>query len=327
MFRMVRCRCVCTCTVLSVGSLPGPMLRDRSVVAFGKSIRQPGIASHEDQELLWHLPDEDMPAGGSAATMERPSESAVAAASRQSMSTSARLVSAASVNSAVTQAASEAVSVGGTPRGALGPPRDEGEEEKRRVAKLTPMPPPRLLGGAARNRGQVVLGGIGIGVGGSARTQQAAKVVVAPSMPTAAQRLSARANFQGRPVSLSRAGHGKKTILLSHLYIKMIILPRQARDKHRENSKKDCFLIGFEMKDPVPVLMDPAGGGGGSGSGGGRRGSSRGGTPRSGRGRNLGTPNSTSTRQEGKRMGVSARGPHSVRAQSRASTAVTSSAG
>eukprot|EP01046_Picozoa_sp_COSAG06_P006214 COSAG06_NODE_289_length_18231_cov_20.202515_18_plen_167_part_00 len=27
-------------------------------------------------------------------------------------------------------------------------------------------------------------------------------------------------------------------ILLSHLYIKTIILPRQARDKHRENSKK-----------------------------------------------------------------------------------------
>jgi hypothetical protein len=29
----------------------------------------------------------------------------------------------------------------------------------------------------------------------------------------------------------------RKTAFLSHLYIKMIILPRQARDKHRENSK------------------------------------------------------------------------------------------
>ena len=29
------------------------MLRDTSTVAFGKSIRKPGIASHEDQELLW----------------------------------------------------------------------------------------------------------------------------------------------------------------------------------------------------------------------------------------------------------------------------------
>jgi hypothetical protein len=31
-----------------------------------------------------------------------------------------------------------------------------------------------------------------------------------------------------------------KTAFLSHLYIKAIILPRQARDKHRENSKKDA---------------------------------------------------------------------------------------
>jgi hypothetical protein len=31
-----------------------------------------------------------------------------------------------------------------------------------------------------------------------------------------------------------------KTAFLSHLYIKPIILPRQARDKHRENSKKRC---------------------------------------------------------------------------------------
>jgi hypothetical protein len=30
----------------------------------------------------------------------------------------------------------------------------------------------------------------------------------------------------------------RKTYFLRHLYIKTIILPRQARDKHRENSKK-----------------------------------------------------------------------------------------
>jgi hypothetical protein len=30
----------------------------------------------------------------------------------------------------------------------------------------------------------------------------------------------------------------RKTAFLSHLYIKCIILPRQARDKYRENSKK-----------------------------------------------------------------------------------------
>ena len=33
----------------------------------------------------------------------------------------------------------------------------------------------------------------------------------------------------------------RKTAFLSHLYIKTIILPRQARDKHRENSKKCRF--------------------------------------------------------------------------------------
>ena len=33
-----------------------------------------------------------------------------------------------------------------------------------------------------------------------------------------------------------------KTVFLSHLYIKTIVLPRQARDKHRETSKTDRFL-------------------------------------------------------------------------------------
>jgi hypothetical protein len=33
----------------------------------------------------------------------------------------------------------------------------------------------------------------------------------------------------------------RKRVVLRHLYIKMIVLPRQARDKHRENSKKDAF--------------------------------------------------------------------------------------
>jgi|EP01046_Picozoa_sp_COSAG06_P031049 hypothetical protein len=37
---------------------------------------------------------------------------------------------------------------------------------------------------------------------------------------------------------------GQKTGFLSHLYIKMTNLPRQARDKHRENSKKVRFLAG-----------------------------------------------------------------------------------
>jgi hypothetical protein len=37
----------------------------------------------------------------------------------------------------------------------------------------------------------------------------------------------------------------RKRHFLSHLYIKCIILPRQARDKHRENSKKCRFLAGI----------------------------------------------------------------------------------
>jgi hypothetical protein len=35
---------------------------------------------------------------------------------------------------------------------------------------------------------------------------------------------------------------GEKTGFLSHLYIKVVILPRQARDKHRESSKKARFV-------------------------------------------------------------------------------------
>jgi hypothetical protein len=38
---------------------------------------------------------------------------------------------------------------------------------------------------------------------------------------------------------------GKETHLLRHFVPKIIVLPRQARDKHRENSKKDAFLQGM----------------------------------------------------------------------------------
>jgi hypothetical protein len=43
---------------------------------------------------------------------------------------------------------------------------------------------------------------------------------------------------------------GKKTALLSHLYIKCIILPRQARDKHRENSQKVPFSLRYDLSRP-----------------------------------------------------------------------------
>jgi hypothetical protein len=44
---------------------------------------------------------------------------------------------------------------------------------------------------------------------------------------------------QGSP---ARPPHCNKTVFLSHLYIKTNILPRQARDEHRENSKKRPFF-------------------------------------------------------------------------------------
>jgi hypothetical protein len=40
------------------------------------------------------------------------------------------------------------------------------------------------------------------------------------------------------PALVRDAATGDKTGFLRHLFIKMLILPRQARDKHRENSKK-----------------------------------------------------------------------------------------
>eukprot|EP01046_Picozoa_sp_COSAG06_P046017 COSAG06_NODE_6454_length_2925_cov_3.208776_3_plen_84_part_00 len=50
-------------------------------------------------------------------------------------------------------------------------------------------------------------------------------------------------SMQGVPPAylLSQCG---KTVFLSHLYIKTNILPRQALDKHRENSKKrQCSVV------------------------------------------------------------------------------------
>ena len=43
-------------------------------------------------------------------------------------------------------------------------------------------------------------------------------------------------------------GPGEKTPVLCHFVVKMIILPRQAADKHRENSKKRAivFLAGYQ---------------------------------------------------------------------------------
>jgi hypothetical protein len=44
----------------------------------------------------------------------------------------------------------------------------------------------------------------------------------------------------------------RKTAFLRHLYIKCIILPRQARDKHGENSKKDAVFRTASPWTPAP---------------------------------------------------------------------------
>jgi hypothetical protein len=44
----------------------------------------------------------------------------------------------------------------------------------------------------------------------------------------------------------------RKRRFLSRLYTNAIILPRQARDKHRENSKKGRFLAGCTPRIQAP---------------------------------------------------------------------------
>jgi hypothetical protein len=66
-------------------------------------------------------------------------------------------------------------------------------------------------------------------------------------------------------ILISNVAFGAKNGVLGHLYIKMMILPRQARDKHRENSKKAdpfCYRRPPALSDAVarlqPGLQRPA---------------------------------------------------------------------
>jgi hypothetical protein len=53
----------------------------------------------------------------------------------------------------------------------------------------------------------------------------------------------------------------EKTAFLSHSYIKPIILPRQARDKHRESTqKKMCRFSHLQLADTQPVAAATAAG-------------------------------------------------------------------
>jgi hypothetical protein len=54
-------------------------------------------------------------------------------------------------------------------------------------------------------------------------------------------------------LALKAAQKRRFPLPVCHLYIKMMILPRQARDKHRENSKKEWR---FPHRDAVGI--DPA---------------------------------------------------------------------
>ena len=49
--------------------------------------------------------------------------------------------------------------------------------------------------------------------------------------------------IEGRRLMHHCFARGKETLLLRHLYIQCIILPRQARDKHRESSKKEWRFL------------------------------------------------------------------------------------
>jgi hypothetical protein len=46
----------------------------------------------------------------------------------------------------------------------------------------------------------------------------------------------------------------RKTTFLTHFYIKTIILPKQARDKHRENSKKMPFFAPVLKHRPLIAI-------------------------------------------------------------------------
>ena len=49
----------------------------------------------------------------------------------------------------------------------------------------------------------------------------------------------------------------RKRSVFSHLYIETLILPRQARDKHRENSKKDAvFRRPTRLRRALSLIME-----------------------------------------------------------------------
>jgi hypothetical protein len=57
-------------------------------------------------------------------------------------------------------------------------------------------------------------------------------------------------------VAARHAGRLRKRVFLSHLYIKMITLPRQARDKHRESTQKSVPAFPYVGIGMVEMTTD-----------------------------------------------------------------------
>jgi hypothetical protein len=50
--------------------------------------------------------------------------------------------------------------------------------------------------------------------------------------------------------------NGKKPVVLSHFYIETIILPRQARDKHRESTQKRHYRLSCRLPVDAWAVRD-----------------------------------------------------------------------
>ena len=103
----------------------------------------------------------------------------------------------------------------------------------------------------AKQPGAIGYNGGGISANPARWSKTEGDVPPGPGAPTAPG--AGAANSSGIDVwSTGCNDTGEKTVFLSHLSIKMLILPRQARDKHRENSKTDRFVAQTGARAALP---------------------------------------------------------------------------